>query len=146
MAKKSKNESSGTWFEVVAHSDNLGKRVIEVPEGERYTVRGPVGGVMVVSIPHETLAESVKTGAFDAMMTALSTAVRGGGFEGGLLIVPEGLGFMKLNPVDRVTAKLLEQRDQREKAEYQARIEKIKREQDGKIPELKPDTETEGEA
>lgn len=158
MSNKSKKKakSMGTWFEVVAHSDALAKNVIEIPSGQRFTVRGPVHEVMVVSIPNEDMKLMVDTGTFEATMDALGTMVRGGGFDGGLLVVPEGLGFMKLQPVDRVTSKLLEHRDQRQRAEHDAQVAKIKREQDeerdeeeqvpSNVTELHPDTKTEGEA
>jgi hypothetical protein len=79
--------------------------------------------------------------------------LRGGGFDGGVLIVPDALGFMKLQQVDRMTAKMLEARDQRERAKYEAKVAQIKKETDaeekaktGSVTELHPDTETEGEA
>lgn len=160
MSSKSKRQkaTTATWFEVVAHSDALAKNVVEIPDGQRYTVRGPIHEVMIITIPQQQIADMMKAGTFDATMEALGTTVRGGGFEGGLLIVPEGLGYMKLQPVDRITAKLLEQRDQRQRAEHDAKVAKIKAEQDGKredetqpsIPDnvtvLRPDTKTEGEA
>jgi hypothetical protein len=156
-----KKEQAGTWFEVVAHSDALAKNVIEIPDGQRYTIRGPIHEVMIVSIPPADMNEMMKAGTFQPTMDALGTAVRGGGFEGGLLIVPEGLGFMKLQPVDKITAKLLEQRDQRQRAEYEAKLKKIKEDEDesledrmddtkpeipDNVTELKPDTKTMGEA
>jgi hypothetical protein len=149
--KKSKSKDKGTWFEVVAHADALAKQVIEVPGGQRYTIRGPIQDVMIVTFPQKQMEDSIINGTFNTTMEALSTAVRGGGFEGGLIIVPEGLGFMKLQSVDRITAKLLEQRDQRQKAEYEKQLQDIKEEQkDGVKPsildELKPDTKTVGEA
>lgn len=132
-SKKKRGAATGTWFEVVAHSDALAKNVVEIPGGQRYTVRGPIHEVMIITIPQQQIMEMMKAGTFDATMDALGTTVRGGGFEGGLLIVPEGLGYMKLQPVDSITAKLLEQRDQRQKAEHQAKVAKIKAEQDGEV-------------
>lgn len=152
MSSKSKKKAgaTGTWFEVVAHSDALAKNVVEIPDGQRYTVRGPIHEVMIITIPQQQIQEMISAGTFDATMEALGTTVRGGGFDGGLLIVPEGLGYMKLQPVDRITAKLLEQRDRRQKAEHDAKVAKIKAEQDGEETddsgELTPDTETMGEA
>jgi len=156
---KSKNET--TWMEVVAHSDSLGKHVVEVQEGQRYTVRGPVHDVMILSIPQNDLHSMVKSGQFDATMEAIATVVPGGGFEGGILLLPEGVKYMKLEPVDKLTAKLLENKNQREKIEYQRRIEQIKKEQEdggksdifdidehpiGSVENLNPDTKTVGEA
>ena len=132
MSSKSKKKTvaTGTWFEVVAHSDALVKNIVEIPSGQRYTVRGPIHDVMIISIPQADIQEMLKARTWDATMEALGTTVRGGGFDGGLLIVPEGLGFMKLQPVDKITARLLEQRDQRQKVEQVAKVEKIKKEQE----------------
>ena len=162
---KSKGQK-GTWFEVVAHSDALAKNVIEIPGGQRYTVRGPLHEVMIISIPKGDIEEMVKAGTWESTMDALGTTVRGGGFDGGLLIVPDGLGFMKLQPVDIITSKLLDQRDRRQKDEHNAKVSKIKEEQKdgvmletlepredetqpgvpGNVTELRPDTKTQGEA
>lgn len=143
--KKKKTKSTGTWFEVVAHNNTLAKNVIEIADGQRYTVRGPIHDVMIITIPQQQIREMISAGVFDSTMEALGVAVRGGGFEGGLLIVPEGLGYMKLQPVDDITAKLLENRDQRQRAEHNAKVEKIKAEQNTPAL-LDADTKTMGEA
>jgi len=147
MSKKKKTAgATGTWFEVVAHSDALAKNVVQVPSGQRYTVRGPIHDVMIITIPQSQIQEMMQAGTFDATMDALCTVVRGGGFEGGLLIVPEGLGYMRLQPVDGITSKLLEQRDQRQRAEHEAKVAQIMSEQDQDTTELRADTKTAGEA
>jgi hypothetical protein len=150
-SKKQKVAATATWFEVVAHSDALAKNVVEIPDGQRYTVRGPIHDVMIITIPQQQIADMINAGTFDATMSALGTTVRGGGFEGGLLIVPEGLGYMRLQPVDRITSRLLEQRDMRQRAEHEVKVAKIKAEQDDErsdepVTELRPDTKTVGEA
>lgn len=110
----------GTWFEVTQYADTLGEKVFTLPSGQRYQVRGPVEDVMIVVIPHNDMHQMSMDGSLNTMLDAVQMTIRGGGFEGGVLIVPDSIRFMKLNPVDRITSKMLEQRDARQRVALSA--------------------------
>ena len=142
------SKTKGTWFEVVQHSDPLAEQVIEVGEGQRYSVRGPIEDVMVVQIPAKDMHGMAQDGSLEAVLQSIQGVVRGGGFEGGILIVPSNLRFMKLRQVDRMTAKVLEMRDLRQKREFRkgdSESQDVSEVSDN-VTSLRPDTETAGEA
>jgi hypothetical protein len=138
----------GRWFEVAQHADALGEQVVTVPEGHRFTVRGPVENVMIVQIMASEMQKMADDGSLASVLDSLQKVVRGGGFEGGMVVVPSTVRFMKLKPVDRLLARSLEQRDMRQKAEYRRAAKEMEDgvDEHGNVTELRPDTETKGEA
>jgi hypothetical protein len=145
----------GEWLEVTHYEEEEEghePRVVTIPSGGRYTVRGPIGDTTIVQIPKDEMHEMAQSGVLKDTMEALQLAVRGGGMEGGLLVVPESLKFMKLRPVKRERAKSLEAIYQRQLAEQRAKLKRAKEEADaeeaaeGNVTELRPDTKTAGSA
>lgn len=132
----------GTWHEVVQFASPLAEQVVEIPEGQRYTVRGPIDNVIVVQIPAEEIHKMSQDGSMEAVFEGIQQTVRGGGFEGGIIIVPSSLQFMKLRPVDKVMSKMLELRDKQQKKHYR----KVDSEPPEDVTELHPDTKVAGEA
>lgn len=138
----------GKWFEVAQHADAIAEQVVTVKDGQRFTVRGPIENVMIVQVQASEMQKMSDDGSLGSVLEALQEVVRGGGFEGGMVVVPSSVRFMKLNSVDRLMAKTLEQRDRRQKVAHK----KATRErEDGpeaseKVTQLRPDTKTDGEA
>jgi hypothetical protein len=141
------DKKAGKWFEVVEYGGES-QQTIDLPTGERFAVRGPIHDLMVVSVPNEMIPQLSTKGSAQAMLEGLQMAIRGGGFEGGIVLCPEHVKFMRLRPVDWGTARLLEQRDRREVADRKARLAQMEAEQDAERegPELTAQTETVGEA
>lgn len=143
----------GNWFEVVQHADSAVKEVITVEDGQKFAVRGPVEDVLVVQVSHRDAQEMEASGSWEATLEAMMTSIRGGGFEGGIIVMPEGMSFMKLQKVDNITAKILEQRDQRQRAKDIDSAEKLILEQEdteedelSDTLDLHPTTKTKGNA
>jgi len=145
----------GEWLEVTHYEEeekDREPRVVTIPSGGRYTVRGPIGETTIVQIPKSEMHEMSMNGTLKDTMDALQLAVRGGGMEGGLLVVPDTLKFMKLRPVTRERAKGLEAQYQRQLAEQRTKLRRAKEEADaeeaaqGNLAELRPDTKTAGSA
>jgi len=137
-----------TWFEIAQHADLMGEQVVTVQDGQRFTVRGPVENVMIVQISAEEMHHMSVDGSLKSVLDALQRVVRGGGFEGGMVIVPSTVRFMKLRQVDRLMARTLEQRDKRQKAAHRnaVREDEEASETPEDVTELHPDTKTAGEA
>lgn len=119
-----------TWFEVEAYADD--EQVVVLPDGQKFTVRGPIQDVMVVVMGAGTMQQLSAAGMMQKTLEALNLAMRGSGFEGGMVVVPDTLKFARLKPVDSETARLLEQRDTRETVERQARQAQMEAIQDAK--------------